>query len=340
MPSQSLFAVCSLSALLCLSAAAQQSPSSPQPSQTAPGQTQSGSAPSLRLQDLPPDAHTLTPAEEAQAREQQALTAAIRLASIQAQWGRGMSTPGLSMSLVEVGRTKAADGTTQISYHITASGFTPGDSLGLIRWPLNTQAHKVMTGLTLTPEGLAICAPPQASPSAPSSAPASAAANAPSCTTTMKPNDPVVITVTAAQGEPVRAALVDDDRSRGAAATVVPFPLTGQDQGCKLQILLGIQDASMVLVEGTGFPANTPLKVDTTTGGSTRTLHPVTNADGYFVTFELPEAKGQASGTTIVHFAGVNHQPTLEDAKTPAKPDPTCAPTVTFPWGKGTYKAE
>lgn len=338
MPSQSLFAVCSVSALLCLSAAALQSPSTSQPPQTAPAQTQS--APSLQLHDLPPDAHTPTPAEEAQAREQQALNAAVRLASIQAQWGRGMSTPGLSMSLVETGRTKSAAGATEISYHVTATGFTPGDSLGLIRWPLNGGAHKVMSGLALTSEGVVVCAPPSAAPSAPSSAPASAAANAPSCTTTMKPNDPVVVVTSAAAGEPIRVALVDDDRSRGAAATVVPFPIAGQDQGCKLQIMLGIQDASMVLIEGTGFPANTPLKIDSTTGSATRTLHPVTNADGYFVTFELPEAKGDATGTTTLRFAGVNHQPTLEDAKTPAKPDPTCAPSVTFPWGKGTYKVE
>jgi hypothetical protein len=336
-----LYAVCTVSAFLLISGAApaqsaDQSAPPAQPTQNAPGQTQS-TAPKLQLENLPPDSHTLTPAEEAQAREQQALTAAVRLASIQAQWGAGMSTPGLSMSLVEVGRTKSTDGATEFTYHVTASGFTPGDTLSLIRWPLNEQAHKIISGLTLTPEGLAVCGAQASTPSAPSTAPSGP--SAPSCTTTMKPNDPLAITATAAPGEPIRVALIDDDRSRGAAATLVPFPLANEDQNCKLQVLLGIRDASMVLVEGTGFPPRTPLKVDSTTGTHTRTLHPVTNADGYFVTLDLPETNGQAAGTTTVRFAGVNHQPTLEDTKA-AKPDPTCAPSVTFPWGKGTYKVQ
>ena len=344
MHSRTSFAVCSVSALLCLPAAAlaqSANPSAPpaQQSQAAPGQTQPA-APGLQLQSLPPDAHTLTPAEQAQERQQQALAVALRLASIQAQWGAGMSTPGLSMSLVEANRTKADNGATQISYHLTASGFTPGDSLSLLEWRLNEQAHKVMSGLTLNPDGLAICAPPPTSPAAPS-APGSApsAASAPNCTTTMKPNDPVVITATVATGEPVRAALIDDDRSRGAAATIVPFPLANEDKGCKLQILLGIQDASMVLVEGTGFPPNTPLRLESVTGSKSRTLTPTTNADGKLVVVDLPEANGQASGTTTVRFAGVNHQPTLDETKA-AKPDPVCAPAVTFPWGKGTYKPQ
>lgn len=339
-----------MSALVCVSLSgpaalaqstnSQSASSAPQTQTASPAQAQPATQP--QLQDLPPDSHTLTPAEQAQERDQQALAAALRLASLQAHWGAEMSTPGLSMSLVESGRTKTADGATQISYHITASGFTPGDSLSLIRWPLNEQAHKVMSDLALTTDGALICAGPQTNPTptAPSAAKAPSGPTAPSCTTTMKPHDPVVIEATVAQGEAIRVAVVDDDRSRGAATSVVPFPLAGENQGCKLSIILGLQDASMVLVEGTGFPPNTPLKLESITGSNTRTLSPRTNADGRLVVVDLPQSKGAASGTTTVRFAGVTHFPTLEDSKNPSQPDPACSPSVTYAWGKGTYKLQ
>ncbi|MGC2638561.1 MAG: hypothetical protein WA294_15370 [Acidobacteriaceae bacterium] len=344
MLSRNLLAVCTLSAFVCVLSSGPALAQSPNAQQAAPptpqNQTASPAQSQPQLQDLPPDSHTLSPAEEAKEREQQTLAAALRLASLQAHWGAEMSTPGLSMSLVETGRAKTADGATQISYHITASGFTPGDSLSLIRWPLNEQAQKVISGLALTADGTLICAAPQANPTptAPSTAPSGP--TAPSCTTTMKPSDPVLIQATVAQGEAIRVAVVDDDRSRGAAASVVPFPLAGQDQGCKLSIIIGLKDASMVLVEGTGFPPNTPLKLESITGSNTRQLSPRTNADGRLVVVDLPESKGAASGTTTVRFSGVTHFPTLEDSRNPAQPDPTCSPSVTYPWGKGAYKLQ
>jgi hypothetical protein len=194
----------------------------------------------------------------------------------------------------------------------------------------------------LATDGTLICAAPQSNPTptAPSAAKTPTGPTAPSCTTTMKPNDPVVVQATVAQGEAIRVAVVDDDRSRGAAASVVPFPLANENQGCKLSIVLGLQDASMVLVEGTGFPPNTPLKLESTTGSNTRTLNPRTNPDGRLVVVDLPQSKGAHSGTTTVRFAGVTHFPTLEDSKNPPSPDPTCSPSVTYPWGKGTYKLQ
>lgn len=274
---------------------------------------------------------------------------ALRLASVEARWGPEMSTPGMSISLVETGRTKAADGSTQLTYHITGSGFSPGERLTLIRWPLNETAAHVMSGLTLDASGTAVCGAPStaaAAPSAPSLAGPQAASatpvtpSAPACTTAMQANQPVEIQTTLAAGEPVRVALVGDTEKNGAAASLVPFPIENADQGCKLQVVLGVKDAAMVLVEGTGFPPNAALKVDSTTSGSTRTLHPKTTPDGRMVFAVLPEAKGQDAGQTTVTFAGVTHYPSLETNKNPPPPDPTCKPAVTFAWGKGAYKVQ
>jgi hypothetical protein len=252
-----------------------------------------------------------------------------------------MSTPGLSTSLVETGRTKTADGATQISYHVTGNGYTPGDSLSLVRWPLNGQSDVVMSGITLDPNGTAICpekplAPVPAAPGAPPRP----APKGPECKTVMTPGQPVVITATVAEGEPVRIALVDNDRQKGAAATTVPFPRANEDKGCRLQVMLGLKDASMVLIEGTGFPAKTPLKLEVTNNGHTRTLNPTPTDKGRFVVVDMPAQEGQEAGTATVRFAGITHVPSLEDSKNPAPADPACAPSVTFPWGKGSYKVQ
>lgn len=326
----------------------QQGPPSLQPAgqpgtQQQPGAGQQpGTGQPLQLESLPPDSHTMTPEQQAQARHAQALMMAEKLASLQAQWGPEMSTPGISIALVEAGRTKSADG-TELTYHITGSGFAPGETLTLVRWPLNAEAENVMSGLTLDASGTAVCgAPPAATDAAAPNAPGSPAPppKAPNCTTKMAVNQPVEIHATVAAGEPVRVALVSEGRRNGAAVTTVPFPIANEDQGCRLQVLLGMKDATMVLIEGTGFPGNTPLRIETTTDGHSRILNPKTTPDGRLVSVDLPGVKGQASGETTVKFLGISHFPTLETNKTPPPPDPTCAPAVTFHWGAGSYKLE
>lgn len=357
MVSRSVLAAWGCAALLVLSCQAQSDSQQSQPAPTAtqqaaqqsdeqptqqPGQKQPAAP--LQLQDLPPDAHTPTPAELAQQRQQQALAAAERLASVEAHWGPDMSTPGLSINLTEVSRDKMPDGTTQISYHITGSGFSAADRLALVRWPLNSQSQAVMDGIAFDTAGTAVCgAPLAAQPSAPGR-PGAAPANpatppAPSCTADMHPGEPIVVKTTAAAGEPIRVALIGADRKHGAATTAVPFPIANEDKGCKLSVLLGVKDAAMVLVEGTGFPPNTPLKLESTTLGETRTLNPKTSPDGRLIVIILPAAKGVDAGDTTVRFAGVAHVPSLQTSSTPP-PDPDCKPSVTFHWGKGSYKLD
>ena len=356
MVSRSLVAGCGRTALVCLFATVswcaaqntstqqqpaaqsqQQQPSSPAPAAPPPAQTNQP----LQLHDLPPDSHTLTPEQQAEARREQAIQAALQLARLQARWGPEMSTPGLSTSLVETGRTKTPDGATQISYHVTGNGYTPGDSLSLVRWPLNAESDVVMRGITLDPNGTAICpekplAPVPTSPGAPPQP----APKGPECRTVMAPGQPVVVTETVAEGEPVRIALIDNDRQKGAATTLVPFPRANEDKGCRLQVMLGLKDASMVLVEGTGFPPKTPLKLEVTNNGHTRTLNPTATDTGRFVVVDMPAQQGEDAGSATVRFAGITHVPSLEDSKNPAPADPTCAPAVTFPWGKGSYRVQ
>jgi hypothetical protein len=357
MVSRSILAAYALAACLTLSSQAQpsqnqsgaqpaQSPSSTTlgASQTAPAQDQtSPSEPKLQLQDLPPDPHTPTPEELAAQQQQRAIAAAERLGTIQAHWGPDLSTPGLSISLTEVGRDKQPDGTTQVTYHITGSGFSPGDRLSLVRWPLDTQSQIVLGGIAINAGGTAVCGTPlppisnAPAPPAAGSAPTTTPSG-PSCTTSMQPGEPIVVKTTAASGEPVRVALVAADRKHVAAATAIPFPITNVDQGCRLSVVLGLKDAAMVLVQGAGFPPNTPLRLESTTAGQTGTLTPTTNPEGRTTVIVMPAAKGAQAGDTTVRFAGVAHSAGFQTSA--AASDPACQPSVTFHWGKGSYKQD
>ena len=345
-----------LAAALTYGSQAQTAPSSPQtnpPAAQAPGPAQSATPPaSLQLHDLPPDPHTPTAEEQEQRQQQAVVNAAMRLATLQANWGPRMDTPGLSVTLTEVGRAKTPEG-TKITYQLAATGFPPDKRVMLLRWPLNAEARTVMGGIGFDAKGIAVCG--DAAPAQPSAAsglsaappPAPGAGNEqpgfvppPSCQATMQPNQPVQVEATVAPGEAIRVALTSEDRKQDAVASVVPFPIASADKGCRLQVILGMKNAAMVLIEATGFPPNTPLKFDVVTGDDTRTVHPRSNADGRMVFPLLPGAKGLTAGETTVKFSGINRQPLLDTSKETPQPAVDCAPAVSFHWGEGSYKVQ
>ena len=166
MISRSVRAVSGFAAAFCLSILAGNAQTSPSATQQTPSSQPAApaqqSTPPLQLHDLPPDAHTPTPAEAAQEEQQRILLQVERLANMEAQWGPAASTSGMSIELKEVGRTKAPDGTTQISWQITGKGFPPDQKLNLTRWQLDTKPQIVMGGIQFDSQGPAVCAAPQA----------------------------------------------------------------------------------------------------------------------------------------------------------------------------------
>lgn len=356
MVSRTFVAAAALAAALCVASQAQssgspQSQQNPAPQQTAPAPSQPN-PPSLQLHDLPPEPHTPTPAEAAQQERQAELNAAIRVAGLQAHWGPAMDSPGYSMTLTEAGRTKNADGSTQITYHIAGSGFPADQKYILIRWPLNVTTQTVMGGIGFDAKGVAVCAetaPPatgtQAQPAAPSAPAPNAGATpappaAPSCSATMKPQQPVEIEATVAPGEAIRVALLAPDRKHGAAASTIPFPIANTDKGCRLQVVLGTKNAALVLIEGDGFPPSTEVKLDTVTGAEATTLRTKTSSEGKLIVPVLIRISTPSAGQTTVRFAGIDRAPSLQGANAPATPDPGCAPAVSYPWGATAYKPE
>ncbi|MGA7523850.1 MAG: hypothetical protein WBW84_15470 [Acidobacteriaceae bacterium] len=344
--------------------AAQQTPTNS--SASTPSQQ---NVPPLQFHNLPPAPHTPTPAEAAQERQQRILMQVARLANMQAQWGPQESTPGMSIELKEVGRTKAPDGTTQIAWQITGKGFPADQNVVLMRWPLDASPQTVMSGLQVDSQGMAVCTAPvlpatgaaSGSSQQPTAAAASGQSGAapaapapskdvpplpPSCAASTKPGQPVEVRAAVAPGEAVRVALVGESEKDGkpvrigAATSLVPFPMENTDQGCTLQVIRGMKNAAMVLVEGSGFPAKTTMKVDSVTGSETRTLTVRTNEKGHFIMATLPALEGHDEGDTTIRMGGIIQPPSLETPKTPAAPPSNCNPSVTFHWGKDSYKPQ
>uniref|UniRef100_A0A372IPK6 Uncharacterized protein n=1 Tax=Paracidobacterium acidisoli TaxID=2303751 RepID=A0A372IPK6_9BACT len=313
--------VCVLAGL-CLSASGQsttgQQPSGSQAA-AAPATSSGASAqtaapapatPPLRLENLPPEPHTPTPEEQAEMQRQRQVAAINRIATMQAHWGVAMSTPGVSLSMKEVGRTKTPQG-TELTYRVSAIGFTAGEKLAFMRWPLDGNIETTMDNLTVSPSGEAICGP------------APTAADPTSCTKTMEASQPLEVKATVAPGEAIRIALIDADQKRGAATSVVPFPIAGADKGCKIELLLGLKNAGLVLIEGEGFPPNASLALNTSSFGEKSALNAKTDPGGHLIVAMMPGVKGHASGATTVSYQGT-----------------ACSPSLTFPWGADSYKAQ
>lgn len=300
----------------------QQAEQTTESQQASPSPAPKGPVAPLVLHNIAPDAHTPTPAElqaQKQARIRMALS---RLASTQANWGKPMSAPGMSLTLKQIDRKQTPTG-TELSYHLIGTGFTPDMQLTLLRWPLDHQIESVMSGIVVNADGTAVCGIAAPGPSAPTDAHPVATTKVPSCTRTMKPGTPITITTTVAKGEAIRVALVATDQKHGAAGNIIPFPIEGQDRGCKLDVVLGSKNADLVLVEGYGFMHDKTYTLGSESYSTKQDLNAVINPEGHFVTALLPMIPGHTNGNTVVYYQSS-----------------TCTPTVSFDWGPGAYKAQ
>ncbi|HUY82317.1 MAG TPA: hypothetical protein VMU92_11390 [Acidobacteriaceae bacterium] len=286
-----------------------------------------GPAAPLQLHNITPEPHTATPAE-IQAQKAARLRAELsHLATMEANWGPTISPHGMSLTLKKVGSKQTPTG-TRLSYHLIGTGFTPDMRLTLLRWPLDGSISQVLSGIVVDASGTAVCGIAAPGPSAPTDAQATkadaaAASRVPSCSKTMKPGTPITLTATVAKGEPIRIALIALDQKHGAAASLVPFPIEGQDKGCKINVVLGAKSADLILVEGSGFKQDKSYTLGSESYGVKNGLSASIKPDGHFVTALLPAIPGHPSGTTTIYYQSA-----------------TCTPTVSFNWGKGTYQVQ
>jgi hypothetical protein len=171
----------------------------------------------------------------------------------------------------------------------------------LVAWPVTQRGpSQVLSGVTLDASGLAICA----------GAPGT-------CGSADRPNDPIDLPIQPVAGEPVRLGLVSKDGATKVFAKTVPVPLRGEDRGCAVEGILLTPGAELVLIEGSGFPSNTEVKMESDSEGERHGGKGQADPGGRYSTAVLPYKQGVARGTLNV---------TLKSAG--------CSPAVSIPWGR------
>ncbi len=128
------------------------------------------------------------------------------------------------------------------------------------------------------------------------------------------------LAVQAAQAEPVRYALTSSDKELLVYGTLVPFPLEGNDRGCRLEVRLAVPDGGAVLIYADGLPANTGIPFQMLSVGEPMTGKFSVNAQGHAVTPEFPALAGMERNSLRVTLT-----------------TPECSVAIELPWGKGSY---
>lgn len=267
--------------------------------------TGTATVPALRLESLPPEPHTLTPEQIAQLRAEQIANAATELARNQAAWGAEHSTPGTSLTMIEAGSKQTPEGLL-LTYTFKATGFREGDNLRLVRWPLDQSLSTLTDGLTVDDQGQLICP----------------AITQGECLSSMQPGQLAQLSTTAARGEAIRVAVYDVSSKRHAETTSIPFPALYSSPTCKMEMILSVRNAALVLLEGVGFPPSQMIHLTADTNGTAHPLETKSSAKGQILIAFMPSVAHEKSGNITVSYAGQS-----------------CKATLSFPWGLDSYHA-
>jgi hypothetical protein len=222
--------------------------------------------------------------------------AAENLIRMHEAWDSKASTPGTSLVIKESTRSGQI-----IKFRLIAGGVPKRGIYSLLAWPVTQKGpSEVLKGVKLDASGLAICA---GTPGA--------------CGSVDKPDDPIDISVRPVPGEPVRFGLISEDGATKVFAKAVPVPLSGEDNGCRVEATLITPAAELVLIIGSGFASNSEVIMDSNSEGERHSAKGKTDADGRYISAIMPHKSGLARGVAKVSLKGAQ-----------------CAPSVGVQWGR------
>jgi hypothetical protein len=251
-------------------------------------------AQSVTVRQSAPTNQNLTP-------EQQAMV--VKLSNLQRNFGKSsMNSPGVALSLKEINRRRATD-RTLVTYELYATGLPKDHTFTIFEVKISGQFNKFLEGVTLDPDGRAICAGRKGTCSGGT------------------PNSPIDLVLFAGKAEPKRVALVSEDGQLKGGSAVVPFPNAATDRGCHLESVIGTPKGELTYIQGNGFEPNEELTIDGESYGEKNHGVQKAEADGSYFAAILPGVLGKTSGSTTYRVTGKN-----------------CAPELTFSWG--TYQLE
>lgn len=228
-----------------------------------------------------------------------------QLAKLQKHFGKDLNSSGVDLTLKEIGRSRIDDRSV-VQYELYATGFRANSDFTLFQVQMDGSTVKRAEGVTLDKNGRAICGGEKGK----------CQGNG--------PDDPIILVVSAAIGEPKRFILVSNDtlQSKGFVS-VTPYPNAAIDGSCRLESVLGSENGELIFIQGSGFAPGTDLAVDSQSYGEKRQQSVRAGTDGSYFATLMPYVQGKKSGTTVFQVKSK-----------------TCSPTITFKWGENSYHPE
>lgn len=208
-------------------------------------------------------------------------------------WGSKLNSPGASVTVKETSR-KSTGQQTVVFYRIFTSGMPKDKAYSLTITPFNLQPMTATDGLTLDASGQVLSS-----------------------------DSPLDLGVVAAKGEPKRFALVSDDGQSKVFFYVTPFPVKGTDHGCAIEETLLLQHAEAVLIQGSGFLANSTVHMKASSETEVHEGDLPVDASGDVSTVLLPFVRGKTDGTSRVTLSSQG-----------------CSPSLKYQWGLHSYQEQ
>jgi hypothetical protein len=232
--------------------------------------------------------------------------------TLQATWGVPEFQPvsGSSLELVEKSRVKNSEGATAFHYNFKVKGLPQDATYTMEFWPVGGQVHSFQTiasGLKINSEGFVVCSPTMA------------------CGDKNQAEYALEVAMRTYKGGTLRFVLTSEkDRKEFVTGIATPFPIRSTNNGCQLEIVRLSPKGEVLLLSGSGYPANQDIVIQGNSAGEDHmeTVH--TDAQGHFQSSELPFVTGKSSGSL--------------DLRVTQGAD--CHPSISAEWGEGSNKLQ
>jgi len=235
----------------------------------------------------------------------------LKLLQGMTNWDHAPAMPlnpqGLHLRFAQFDKRKTANDNAVV-YRAYASGAPTGQRYSLVSWTVGEPLQSVVAEVWLNERGLLMC-----------SKPTSEQQNADS----VSEHDEINLVIQAGKGEPKRFALVSEDQKLLVPGTLVPYPIEAKDKACSVQALLASPHGEAFLLQGSGFPRQTTVNVESISAGERQTGNFQSSVTGELTATVFPFVEGKDSGVAEVHLS-----------------TPDCKLDLKLPWGKDSYHIE
>jgi hypothetical protein len=216
----------------------------------------------------------------------------------------GTNSPGVELGIHEGPREHDSTGTV-LFYNLLGKGFTPDKTYDLWFWSVGKKPEKAIDGVSFDKRGVLVCS------------------GKPGSCTGKGTDDPINIKANAMLGEAKRFAVVSRDGRVAGFTEAVPFPIEASNKNCKLSVVRGDPQATVVAVRVSGLTPYEMLSVTGNPGADNAVHSPTAAPDGTWQAVVGTKVFGQDSGVATIKVAGKD-----------------CSVSVSFKWGSGSEKLE